>query len=129
MGTPSIGFHELRSDATQGLPAAPMNPPHASVFQGRPEPTASGVELDTELKQLRDLVGGLSETNRQLQQALDESVRREQALRDSQSLYQALVDNLPVRVFHKDVEGRFIFCNRAFCDSLKRASDDVLGKA
>jgi PAS domain S-box-containing protein len=39
----------------------------------------------------------------------------EAALRESQALYHSLVDQLPVGVFRKDVEGRYVFVNPWFC--------------
>ena len=57
--------------------------------------------------------------------------RREQAehsLRESEASYYALVNNLPVCVLRKDLEGRFVFANQAFCDFNDRKLSDVLGK-
>jgi phosphoserine phosphatase RsbU/P len=69
-----------------------------------------------------------ADTNAQLQDALAQSLLREKALQESEALYQSLVDNLPVHVFRKDPQGRFIFCNRAFCAALKRPREMILGK-
>jgi sigma-B regulation protein RsbU (phosphoserine phosphatase) len=54
--------------------------------------------------------------------------RAEEAVRDSEALYHSLVENLPVCLLHKDIHGRFMFANRAFCGSLKRSLPEVLGK-
>src|SRR5579859_2743795 len=64
----------------------------------------------------------------QLQETLRQSQERQRVLEESEALYQSLVDNLPVRVFRKDPQGRFIFCNRAFCLSLKQPREGVIGK-
>lgn len=50
------------------------------------------------------------------------------ALEDSEALYHSLVDTLPVSVLRKDLQGRFLFCNQAFCASLNRAPDQIIGK-
>ncbi len=50
------------------------------------------------------------------------------ALRDSEALYRSLIDNLPVSVLGKDLNGRFLFCNQAFCDSLQKSPEQVVGK-
>lgn len=52
----------------------------------------------------------------------------EQALRESEAFYQALVETLPQNVFRKDLEGRFTFVNRRFCELWGVTADDVLGK-
>jgi sigma-B regulation protein RsbU (phosphoserine phosphatase) len=85
-------------------------------------------QLEAELAQLRDLVQRLENTGSQLQAALEQAAHRERELQHSESLYQSLVDNLPVRVFRKDHQGRFIFCNRAFCTALNRPREYIIGK-
>src|SRR5260370_42415505 len=95
-----------------------MNPAHA----------ASLMEAEAELKQSRDLAQRLARNNAELQDALNQSLQREKALEESETLYQSLVDNLPLRVFRKHAQGRFIFCNRAFCAALKQPPEKLIGK-
>jgi PAS domain S-box-containing protein len=52
----------------------------------------------------------------------------EVALRDSEALYQSLVETLPLNVFRKDLEGRFTFANKLFCQTSGQALADLLGK-
>ena len=52
----------------------------------------------------------------------------ERALRDSEALYHSLVESLPMNVFRKDMQGRFTFANRLFCDTLNLPSPEVIGK-
>jgi PAS domain S-box-containing protein len=54
--------------------------------------------------------------------------RTERALRESEWLYHSLVDNLPVYVIRKDLDGRVTYANAAVCALLGRPLDDVLGK-
>jgi PAS domain S-box-containing protein len=54
--------------------------------------------------------------------------RAEQALRDSEALYQSLVEALPVQLFRKDLAGRFTFANGPFCRWLGRTRRQVLGR-
>jgi two-component system cell cycle sensor histidine kinase/response regulator CckA len=42
----------------------------------------------------------------------------EDRLRQSQAVYQSLVEHLPVGIFRKDTNGRYEFVNQAFCDAL-----------
>jgi len=57
-----------------------------------------------------------------------EARRAERALRDSEALYQSLVESLPQNIFRKDREGKFTFGNRNFCGSLGKTLDEIVGK-
>jgi PAS domain S-box-containing protein len=52
----------------------------------------------------------------------------EEKLWEAQALYQSLVENLPIQVFRKDLEGRFTFGNRLFGEILGRPVGEVIGK-
>ncbi len=54
--------------------------------------------------------------------------RAEGELRDSEALYSSLVENLPVQVLRKDLDGRFTFANRSFCQFLGRPFEEIVGK-
>ena len=54
--------------------------------------------------------------------------RAEEVLRDSEALYSSLVENLPVYVLRKDLEGRFVFASRSFCELVGLPLEEVLGK-
>src|ERR1022692_1065391 len=54
--------------------------------------------------------------------------RTEEALRDSQALYHSLVEQLPVGIFRKDKEGRFVFVNSWFCRLKGVTAGQFLGK-
>ncbi|MDP2898425.1 MAG: PAS domain-containing protein [bacterium] len=56
-----------------------------------------------------------------------EARRAERALRDSEALYHSLVESLPLNVFRKDLEGKFTFGNRLFCETLGRSLDEIIG--
>lgn len=55
--------------------------------------------------------------------------RTEDALRDSEALYQSLVDSLPLYVFCKDHEGRFTFTNQRFAETLGRPTTEIVGRS
>jgi PAS domain S-box-containing protein len=55
-------------------------------------------------------------------------VWQEVQLKDSQALYHSLVESLPLSIFRKDLEGRFIFANQRFFEALAQPPEQVLGK-
>jgi len=65
---------------------------------------------------------------RQLREEIAERCRTEEALRESQSLYHSLVEHLPINVYRKDREGRYLFANSRFCQFRGKTADHVLGK-
>jgi PAS domain S-box-containing protein len=54
--------------------------------------------------------------------------RTEEALRNSEALYQSLVASLPMNMLRKDRDGRFTFANQLFCQELGRPLEEILGK-
>jgi len=65
---------------------------------------------------------------RELQHEVAEHARTQAHLRDSQALYSSLVDALPVYLLRKDLQGRFTFANKLFCDLLGRTWEEIAGK-
>jgi two-component system sensor histidine kinase/response regulator len=62
------------------------------------------------------------------QTANQELGRLAAALTTSEVFLQSLVENLPVAIYRKDTEGRFIFANKRFGDFKGRPSTEILGK-
>jgi two-component system, sensor histidine kinase and response regulator len=62
------------------------------------------------------------------QLATAELERTTTALAASEAFLQSLVENVPVNIFRKDREGRFIFVNRRFCERQGKSSSEILGK-
>ena len=52
----------------------------------------------------------------------------EAAARESQALYHSLVEQLPLGVFRKDREGRYLFVNSSFCRLKGMKAEEFLGK-
>ena len=78
-------------------------------------------QLLTELRELR-------RRNAQLETADQQRRRAEKEIRDSQALYSSLVDNLPVQILRKDLEGHFTFVSQSFCELLRKSSKEILGR-
>lgn len=53
----------------------------------------------------------------------------EQALQESQQMLQSVLDTIPVRVFWKDLDCRYLGCNRPFAlDAGLRSPEEIVGK-
>jgi two-component system sensor histidine kinase/response regulator len=70
----------------------------------------------------------LKRLNRSLAQEVADRQRAEDVLQDSEALYSSLVENLPVQVLRKNLEGKFTFANKSFCDLLGKRVEEILGK-
>jgi PAS domain S-box-containing protein len=60
--------------------------------------------------------------------AFMEHLQMEQALRDSEALYHSLVDTLPISILRKDLDGRVTFGNQAYCQSMSRPLQELVGR-
>ena len=54
--------------------------------------------------------------------------RSEASLQESEALYQSLVVVMPMSVCRKDLEGRFTFANKRFCDGFGLPESEILGR-
>jgi two-component system, sensor histidine kinase and response regulator len=64
----------------------------------------------------------------ELERSLGEERRAKEALRDSETFYEALVESLPQFIIRKDREGRFTFANAKFCAALGKPVAEILGR-
>ncbi|MBC8001659.1 MAG: PAS domain S-box protein [Opitutaceae bacterium] len=76
---------------------------------------------------LRDKDGGIIGTFG-ISKDITELKRTEEALRESQALYQSLVQHLHAGIFSKDAAGRFNFVNPYFCQLKQLPADRFLGR-
>ena len=65
----------------------------------------------------------------QLSRSFAEQKRAEDALRNSEAFYQALVETLPQHILRKDREGRFTFASKNFCQEIGRPLAEIVGKS
>ncbi len=54
--------------------------------------------------------------------------RTEERLRTSEAFYETLVETLPQNILRKDLQGRFTFANRKFCQSIGKELGEIIGK-
>ena len=87
----------------------------------------SGRTSRAEMRAQRSLVE-LRQAYETLRRESDDRRRAEQVLRDSEALYSSLVENLPVHIIRKDLQGRFTFANRSYCELQNRPLSEILGK-
>ena len=76
---------------------------------------------------LRDAAGRIIGTCG-LSRDITERKRAEEALQESRALYFSLAEQLPVGVFRKDREGRFVLVNPEFCRLKGMKAEEFLGK-
>jgi PAS domain S-box-containing protein len=55
-------------------------------------------------------------------------LQAEQALRDSETLFRSLVDVLPLSLVRKNLDSRFTFANRRFCEAVGKPLAEIIGK-
>ncbi|MHC4437222.1 MAG: PAS domain-containing protein [Planctomycetota bacterium] len=77
---------------------------------------------------VRERTAELANANEELKREITERKRAEKVIKDSQALYLSLVENLPVHVLRKDLDGRFTFANKLFCDLLGKSLEEIAGK-
>jgi len=53
---------------------------------------------------------------------------RERKAKEASLHLQAIIDAIPVPLFYKDLEGRYLGCNRAFEEILGKSCDEIVGK-
>lgn len=66
--------------------------------------------------------------NRRLKREVRRRRAAEEAVARQMSLQSALVENLPALIAHKDTEGKFVSCNRAYEEAFGIRREDVIGK-
>lgn len=65
---------------------------------------------------------------RRLTEKQEELEKTDASLRDSEALYHSLVENIPVCMLRKDLDGRFVFANSKYSEFTNRSIDDIIGK-
>ena len=90
------------------------------------------VERERAAKQLERAVAErtaeLTALNESLKVEIVKHEQAEAALRDSEATYHSLVEHAPLNIYRKDLEGRVVFGNASYCDSLGKQPEELVGK-
>ncbi|MFC1764174.1 response regulator [Planctomycetota bacterium] len=76
----------------------------------------------------RDEVVGADRTPHPPQANTPQQGHARDVMGDPRALYFSLVENLPVHVLRKDLEGRIVFANQSFCELIGKPLADIEGK-
>ena len=57
-----------------------------------------------------------------------ERKQAESVLWQTVEIYRSLVESLPLNVFRKDEQGRFVFANQRFCGVMRKRLDELVGR-
>lgn len=79
-------------------------------------------------RRVADRTAELEAANELLQIEISERVRIEEELRRSRTLYESLVETVPLCVARKDLDGRFVFANKALRDLFGLPLEEIVGK-
>ena len=93
-------------------------------------------KLEEELRRSHDVLeekiqartAELKATNDALMREIDERREAETALRESEQRFRSLIDNVPVSILLKDLEGRYRLVNRLFCERYGVTPSAVIGR-
>lgn len=70
----------------------------------------------------------LKRSQDRLADAISERVKIEAELNTSEAFYHSLVESLPQYILRKDLDKRFTFANKHFCEILGKSLQEILGK-
>jgi|GEM_PF-307112 len=76
---------------------------------------------------VRQGTADLREANQELQRQIGQRERAERALRESEAQFGSLAEALPLNLFRKDLQGRIVFANQRFCDTVGRPFQEIAG--
>ncbi len=77
---------------------------------------------------IRSQSSRLAATQDELTEAIRHRQQAQRAMLDTRVQQLGLLELLPAHVFHKDLQGRFSFASRSFCELLGRPAAEIIGK-
>lgn len=80
-------------------------------------------------ERVRERTAALAGVNERLTHEIEERKKTELALKESQRMLQSVLDTIPARVFWKDLESRYLGCNRPFAlDAGLQSPEEIIGR-
>ena len=79
-------------------------------------------------KQVKENTSSLNLTADQLKRQLTKHKLTEEYLRKSEKKYRTLLENLPQKIFHKDIHSVYVSCNKNYADDLNIKPEEIVGK-
>ncbi|MFC1596868.1 PAS domain S-box protein [Planctomycetota bacterium] len=70
----------------------------------------------------------LGRAKESLEREIADRKRVERALRESEAVYHSLVESLPLNAFRKDLDGKVVFGNQRYCETLGHTLAELVGK-
>jgi len=67
-------------------------------------------------------------TGKQLGGKMTQQKLTDETLRISEKKYRTLLENLPQKIFHKDINSVYVSCNKNYADDLKIKPEEIAGK-
>ncbi|WP_437625969.1 ATP-binding protein [Sorangium sp. So ce1151] len=105
---------------------------HLSLRDAQKELEARNAQLQCEVAIRQQKEAALQRAHQELEQRVRERTAElsssNAALRESQQLLQAIIDNTAAVVFAKDLEGRYMLVNRGYEELFHMGREEVLGK-
>ena len=80
-------------------------------------------------RRVQERTSELTRTAERLQVEVVERQRAEAAIRESQQLLQAIIDNTPAVIYVKDMQGRYLLVNQRYSELFHLRDDAIIGKS
>ncbi|MEG3862104.1 PAS domain-containing sensor histidine kinase [Microcoleus sp. herbarium12] len=111
------------------LTVEPLQLPANNLSNQRRPPNTESDKSALALNQVQEAWQDLNHVNLELQREIVERQKAQKALRKSEALLQAILDNSTAIIYIKDVEGKYLLANRHFDNLLHLEKEQIIGKS
>ncbi len=106
----------------------PLELPARSASNHPQQPNTEQEKSAIALSQVQEAWQDLNRLNLELQQEILERQNTQKALRKSEALLQAILDNSTAMIYIKDVDGKYLLANRHFDNLFHMEKEQITGK-